>query len=728
MAEREPLTFDFPLPRTHCGVALGNGLCGALVWGRETINVTVNRADWWDHRGGERLAEGNDYRRLVAAYDPDDGAPLQAAFRRDPRPAGSWRSSRLPVGRCELVLKGELRPAGAVLEPWTGHLWITLSGGGRLRLAMHPVECLVVIDDPHGAVERIVPRPAWEWVAEQFAPYGFTPPERLEDDGLTGWVQATPADSHLAALAGRCAGGHALALALGAGSDQAAGGAGELLRSCRAGVDEVLAASAKWWGAYWDRCPQLDLPDEFFDRFHRYALYKLGAATSPHSPLPAGLQGPWVEEYQPTPWSGDYHFNVNIQQIYTLAFSAGQFEHLLPLFDLLDSFADEMRHNARVLHGIDDGYVLAHAVDDRGRACGGISSGSILDQAVIGWAAHLYWLYYEYTGDRRFLAERAWPMMRGVMRAYEAMLEEYDGRLSMPVSISAEYAHPLPGGRRQNAGRDPSYQLACVHKLARSLLTAARILGREPDPSWTAIVDRLPRYTVVRADDGEERIAIWEGQDLDICHRHHSHLGGVYPFDSLGELSDDDRRLLDNSLDHWIWRGMGQWSEWCMPWAAILQARCGLTESPLVILKLWREVFCNEGLTVVYLPRFRGLTAHRRADLVKPRETNEIMQLDGCMAGATALHEMLLHTHGGVTRTFPAVSSTWPEVSFSKLRAPGGLAVSGRLDRDGWRVQVTASRDVCLALTDTQPPSWRITDQGPGVTRLAAGETLSWDG
>ncbi len=145
MAEREPLTFDFPLPRTHCGVALGNGLCGALVWGKETINVTVNRADWWDHRGGERLAEGNDYGRLVAAYDPDDGAPLQAAFRRDRRPAGSWRSSRLPVGRFELVLKADLRPARAVLEPWTGHLWVELSGGGLLRLAMHPAACLVVI-------------------------------------------------------------------------------------------------------------------------------------------------------------------------------------------------------------------------------------------------------------------------------------------------------------------------------------------------------------------------------------------------------------------------------------------------------------------------------------------------------------------------------------------------------------------------------------------------------
>ena len=31
--------WDFPLPRTHTGMLLGNGLLGAMVWGGESILV-----------------------------------------------------------------------------------------------------------------------------------------------------------------------------------------------------------------------------------------------------------------------------------------------------------------------------------------------------------------------------------------------------------------------------------------------------------------------------------------------------------------------------------------------------------------------------------------------------------------------------------------------------------------------------------------------------------------
>jgi alpha-L-fucosidase 2 len=122
--------------------------------------------------------------------------------------------------------------------------------------------------------------------------------------------------------------------------------------------------------------------------------------------------------------------------------------------------------------------------------------------------------------------------------------------------------------------------------------------------------------------------------------------------------------------------GMGAWSEWCMPWAAIIEARMGMREAPRLLLQIWREVFVNEGLTTVYLPRFHGFTAHRYRDIEKPKETHEIMQLEGTCAGVTALYEMLVHTHGGVVKVFPATPSAWADVSFTDLPQPGGLRVS----------------------------------------------------
>ncbi|MEI6502985.1 MAG: hypothetical protein WCP21_18405, partial [Armatimonadota bacterium] len=47
------LEFDFPLTTTHHGLPLSNGTFGALLWGDGAdIRLTINRADYWDHRGG----------------------------------------------------------------------------------------------------------------------------------------------------------------------------------------------------------------------------------------------------------------------------------------------------------------------------------------------------------------------------------------------------------------------------------------------------------------------------------------------------------------------------------------------------------------------------------------------------------------------------------------------------------------------------------------------------
>jgi hypothetical protein len=361
----------------------------------------------------------------------------------------------------------------------------------------------------------------------------------------------------------------------------------------------------------------------------------------------------------------------------------------MPLFDMLDDCLEVYRRNAKALVGIDDGIVMPHATDDRGYACGGISAGACIDQAVSGWTAQLYWLYYKYTGDLDFLRRRAMPFMKGVMRVYERMLRPEGDRLTLPVSISAEY-QIFPG---QRCGKDPSYQLACIHMLADALLEGSDALGEEPSPAWRTIKQKLPPYTLI-GDPGEERIAVFDGIAFTIPHRHHSHLAAVYPFDTLGEPTEETRCIVENSIHQWLDVGMSDCSEWCLPWAAILEARIGYREAPLLLMKIWRDVFVNEGLATVYIPRFKGFTVHRVEKMAEPLEDYEVMQLDGTMAGATALYEMLVHTHGGITRIFPAVPETWRDVSFRNIRQPGPLLVSAR--RAGGRfeeAEIVALRD-----------------------------------
>jgi hypothetical protein len=110
-------------------------------------------------------------------------------------------------------------------------------------------------------------------------------------------------------------------------------------------------------------------------------------------------------------------------------------------------------------------------------------------------------------------------------------------------------------------------------------------------------------------------------------------------------------------------------------------------------------VFINEGMTTVYLPRFHGVTGHRYDDISLPKESHEVMQLEGTAAGATAIWEMLVHTHCGVTKVFPATPSAWKDVSFQDAPQPGGFRVSAiRRSGRAERVEVTSLRGGTLLL------------------------------
>jgi alpha-L-fucosidase 2 len=52
--------------------------------------------------------------------------------------------------------------------------------------------------------------------------------------------------------------------------------------------------------------------------------------------------------------------------------------------------------------------------------------------------------------------------------------------------------------------------------------------------------------------------------------------------------------------------------------------------------------------------------------------------LEGNFAAAAGLQEMLLQSHGGTIRVFPAIPDTWKDVSFTTLRAEGAFLVSAQ--------------------------------------------------
>lgn len=689
------LAWTFPLPRTHTGVLQGNARLGAMTWGGgNVLRITLGRADFWDRRGGTPFTDAMNYQNIRRMLEAGDEPAIRATFRPAQLPTGHpERPTLLPIGRFELVFPETLSLESAKLSLLTGELQVFLRdrGGGTrtvsIELSMEaPVLAIDVSETPEPTVRFV---PAWDYprVRELLGKVGYGPPRMIDLDETRGFSIDTPADGSACLLTRRSGATLLATVELGRNADDALDHARALLRhAAEHGRAAMVNATRHWWQDYWRDVPRVSIPDPALAELYHYGMYKFAGLTNPAG-VAAGLQGPWIEEYTTPPWSGDYHFNINVQMCYSPAYAGNRLEHLRPLFELIWSWLPKLRENARKFVGIDDGLMLPHAVDDRCTVIGNFWTGT-MDHACTAWVAKMMFDYWRFGGDDAFLRDRAYPFMLGAMRVYQQMLERRgDGSLSLPVSVSPEYR-----GSAMNAwGRDASFQLAAIHMLAESLQAASRALGLAPDPSWDELREKLPLASIAPNHWNTPSIALWEGLVLEESHRHHSHLGGITPFDVIDPADPSWAPIVKASFAHWIYRGMGLWSGWCMPWAVQLHTRIGNADMAVLMLEIWRRVFVNEGRGTLHDCNFPGLT------LLGAREPNvpperEIMQMDAGMGAVNAVLDLLLHERRGVHHLFAGCPASWRDVSFEGIRAAGGFLVSGkRVDGRVTEVEIVAT-------------------------------------
>jgi alpha-L-fucosidase 2 len=731
-AESDHLTWHFPLPRTHTGILIGNGIQGLMVWGETSLNITVARAGFWDHRGGnpfETRATFTSVRRLLEANDKDG---IRDLFARPSDKTGlPTHPQQLGGGRLELTFGKGWRPVEGVLDRTRAVLTVRLAGPGKarasliIRQAMDDEIAWIDLDATAAQLLKVKLIPTWEHVGEQLAKIGCQPPEMWGGRNSGGFCQSLPEDDPMALAWSRRNRRLLVATALGPEAAQ--------LARQRVGTDTTPALARRadaWWKQYWKDVPRLHLPDPELQHAYDYGVYKQAGMTTPTG-VPATLQGPWMEEYQIPPWSNDYHFNINAEMIYWPCLGTNRLDHLTPLWTLLKSWMPRMKTNGERFFGASDAIMLPHAVDDRCQVVGTFWAGTI-DHACTAWMAQMAWQHYRYSMDESILRDIAWPMLNGTFNGFWAMLEEIEEngvkRLSLPVSVSPEY-----NGSEMNAwGRDSSFQLAALHATAALLQEAARVLSQPADPRWEEVRKRLPPYTLTAPSNG--RIALWKGQDLATSHRHHSHLASIYPFCTIAPLSDEHRPVVARSLAHWTATGPGAWTGWCIPWAAILCARCGLPDAAVNWLHWWKMNFTNLGHGTLHNADFPGCSAWNDGALDQPdfRKApwfREVMQMDAGMGAITAVLELLVQCRADGLYVVPRLPKHWFNLEFDGIRTEGAFLIGGTV-RDGAlsEIRITSLAGSSLDLVHGMVGAWKVNGkkrQGPRLTcKTRVGEKL----
>jgi len=686
-------------------IPLGNGLCGALVYGDgNPLRISLDRGDLWDNRAKDVLKDPLfNYKRMKELVLNGKKDSLTSEFERFY--SGSPSPTKLPAGGINIYFNN-VSKITSNLNMYKAEAEVNINKDIKLRTFLHAedkIGHISIKNCPKDISLKLKPH-AFNWNISKRKKDGLKKPDQsvyfvedmgyedyklVESNNMSWFVQDIRDDFSFGVVLGvKCINDSCMEAVYYIGysnnrEDWLEKAKSKVQIALDKGYEQCLKSHATWWYKYWCKS-SISLPDEQIEKIWYMNTYLLGSCSRKNCP-PMPLQGVWTADDQAIPpWKGDYHNDLNTQMCYYLFGKSNHLEQGRCFVDFLWELKPAAKRFAEgffCTKGINFPSVMSIKGDDMGGWT--MYSHSPTNTIWLGQSFYEYWMY---SGDDEFLTNRAYPFFKEIAECLlDILYKDSDEKLVLPLSSSPEiHDNRLEAWLKPNS----NYDLSLLIYLFKCLEKMAGVLNLNERDRWTELLSELPELAVNK----NNILMISPEESLNESHRHHAHAMSIHPLRLIYNNTERNREIIDATIKNLETLGTDYWTGYSFAWMAEFYCIEKNGKKAADILKVYDDCFTSpNGFHLNGDYKNKGVSCFKYRPFT----------MEGNICAADAVQEMLLFSYNNIIELFPAVPSEWKDVSFESFRAEGGLIVSANMQNGhfAW-ADIIAVKDTTFSIKD----------------------------